>query len=549
MQKRLQMLFYALFVLSACAVKETTTSYPETLNIIPKPVFMNVSSSNVLMFWDNTVPVIAVTEEEKQVASMMQDLLPCKNITLNIVESSDEIDRITLSTVSVDSLGAEGYKLTINENGTLIQANTGPGLFYGVQTLMQMATPECKPLKHVAIVDYPRYKYRGLHLDVGRHRFPAEFIKKYIDLLARHKMNRFHWHLTEDQGWRIEIKKYPKLQEISAFRKETVIGKASTKTRDQAKYDGQRYGGFYTQEEIKDIVKYASERHVTIIPEIELPGHAQAALAAYPNLGCKGGPYEVATTWGVFKDVYCAGKEETFTFLQDVLDEVMALFPSEYIHIGGDECPKDNWETCPNCQKRIKTEKVTDTHGLQSYFIQRIEKHLNSKGRQIIGWDEILEGGLAPNATVMSWRGEEGGIAAAKQKHNVIMTPDKWCYFDYYQDTTAGNHPLAIGGYLPISKVYSYEPTPSQLSPEEAKYILGAQANVWSEYMKDAKHVEYMVYPRACALAEVVWSPKESRNYQDFLTRMKTHVKRLETWDVNFAGFIEKEFEPASKPQ
>lgn len=366
--------------------------------------------------------------------------------------------------------------------------------------------------------------------------FPVSFVKKYIDLLAYHKFNRFHWHLTEDQGWRIEIKKYPKLQEVAAYRKETLVGNYGS-----GKYDGQRYGGFYTQEEVKDIVKYAADRYVTIIPEIEMPGHAVAALTAYPQLGCTGGPYEVRTTWGVADDVFCAGKEETFAFLQDVLDEVVPLFPGKYVHIGGDECPKTRWKKCPHCQKRIKTEKLKDEHALQSYFIQRIEKYLNGKGKQIIGWDEILEGGLAPNATVMSWRGEEGGIAAAQQGHDVIMTPGNWCYFDHYQDTSK-TEPLAIGGFTPVSQVYSYEPLPEQLSAEESKHVLGAQANLWTEYIATPEYAEFMAYPRACALAEVVWSPKENKSYDDFVKRMATHVTRLDQLKVNYAKHITKEF-------
>jgi hexosaminidase len=376
--------------------------------------------------------------------------------------------------------------------------------------------------------------------------FPPAFVKKYIDLLAMHKLNRFHWHLTEDQGWRIEIKKYPKLQEVGAFRKETAIGRAGTKQRAQATFDGQRYGGYYTQEEIKDIVQYAADRYVTVIPEIEMPGHALAALASYPNLGCTGGPYQTATAWGIYDDVYCAGKEETFTFLQEVLDEVLPLFPSEYIHIGGDECWKTKWEKCKFCQKRIKTEKLKDEHGLQSYFIQRMEKYLNSKGRKIIGWDEILEGGLAPNATVMSWRGEAGGIAAAKQNHDVIMSPEDWCYLDHAQDT-AGTEPVLERGYTPLVDVYTYEPVPSQLTSDEAKHVLGAQCNVWTEYMKTPELVEYMTYPRASALAEVVWSPKASRNYDDFIERMKAHTKRLDQLDVNYARHIEKEFSDSTQ--
>jgi hexosaminidase len=536
MQKFLTLLF-ALFIVSGCAVREV--SKPQEPSIVPKPVSLTVG--NDIIQWDESVVLVAKSAEEKQVAEIVSGLLSARKINVNVAESSDNEDRVIFTTVNDAALGNEGYKLSANEKGVTIQANSGAGLFYGAQTLLQLLPADGKTIPFVEITDYPRFAYRGLHLDVGRHMFPPDFIKKYIDLLARHKLNRFHWHLTEDQGWRIEIKKYPKLQEVAAYRTETQVGRGGTKARATAKYDGQRYGGFYTQEEVKEIVKYAAQRHVTVIPEIELPGHAQAALTAYPNLGCTGGPYEVARGWGVFTDVYCAGKEDAFTFLQDVFDEVLPLFPSEYVHIGGDECPKVAWEKCPHCQKRINTEKLKDEHHLQSYFIQRIEKYLNSKGKRIIGWDEILEGGLAPNATVMSWRGEEGGIAAAKQNHDVIMTPERWVYLDYAQDTSA-TEPLSIGNYTPLSKVYSYEPVPSQLTADEAKHILGAQGNVWTEYMKTGDHVEYMVYPRACALAEVVWSPKESKNYDDFLKRMQTHVKRLEAWDVNYAKHIEKEF-------
>ncbi|MFZ6012337.1 MAG: beta-N-acetylhexosaminidase, partial [Bacteroidota bacterium] len=532
MQKTLITLLVVLG-LAGCAKKEALK-----IDIVPKPVSLTAGTDAV--DWDESVAIIAKTDDEKQVAELLQGLLQGKNLQATTAETADDEDKITLSTINDTTLGPEGYKLSVNENGVTIQANTGAGLFYGAQTLMQLLSADGKKVPFAEITDYPRFAYRGVHLDVGRHMFPPEFIKKYIDLMARHKYNRFHWHLTEDQGWRIEIKKYPKLQEVAAYRTETVVGHAATASRDKSKYDGQRYGGFYTQDEVKDIVKYAADRKITIIPEIELPGHSQAALTAYPELGCTGGPYEVARTWGVFNDIYCAGKEEPFTFLQDVLDEVMALFPSTYIHIGGDECPKESWQKCKLCQKRIKTEKLKDEHELQSYFIRRIEKYLNSKGRQIIGWDEILEGGLAPNATVMSWRGEEGGIAAAKQNHDVVMTPGNWCYFDHYQDTT-GNEPLAIGGFTPVSEVYAYEPIPPQLTAEEAKHVLGAQANVWTEYMATTEYVEYMVYPRACAMAEVLWTPKENRNYQDFRERMKTHAQRLEEWKVNYAKHMFQE--------
>jgi len=364
---------------------------------------------------------------------------------------------------------------------------------------------------------------------VGRHFMPVEFVKKYIDYIAMNKMNVFHWHLTEDQGWRIEIKKYPKLTEIGSQRKETIIGHA----HESKEYDGKPYGGFYTQDEIKDVVAYAQARYVTVVPEIELPGHALAALASYPELGCTGGPYEVATTWGVFDDVYCAGKEETFKFLEDVISEVMPLFPGEYFHIGGDECPKTQWEKCPYCQARMKKEGLKNEHELQSYFVQRIEKFLNAHGKKMIGWDEILEGGLAPNATVMSWRGEEGGIAAAQAHHDAVMTPGNYCYFDHYQ-ADPKTQPLAIGGFTPLKEVYEYEPIPKELTPEEGKYILGAQGNVWTEYMKTPERVEYMVFPRIAALAEVVWSPKASRNYDDFMNRMQDEVKRYDAYGINY---------------
>jgi hexosaminidase len=525
-------------LLAACSQKEVSQpGGPEMLPIVPQPV--SVKSGPGKIDITKRFTFIASTNDELNVGELLAEFLKANQL----VGAVGEATQIMLKTVADTSLHSEGYRLKISGDGIRIEGQNGAGLFYGVQTFTQLIAANKQSLPEVEIVDYPRFAYRGLHLDVGRHMFPPEFIKKYIDLLAHHKYNRFHWHLTEDQGWRIEIKKYPKLQEVGAYRKETVIGHAGTATRgDKKDFDGKRYGGFYTQDEVKEIVQYAADRYVTIIPEIELPGHALAALSAYPELGCTGGPYEAATTWGVFDDVFCAGKEGTFEFLQGVLDEVITLFPGEYVHIGGDECPKTRWKTCPNCQKRIKNEKLHDEHELQSYFIQRVEKYLNSKGKRIIGWDEILEGGLAPNATVMSWRGEEGGIAAAKQNHDVIMTPGNWCYFDHYQDTTK-SEPLAIGGFTPVREVYGYEPIPSQLSVAEAKHILGAQANVWTEYIPTSDHVEYMVYPRASAMAEVLWSPKSARDYDGFLARMKTHLKRLDEWNVNYAKHILKDVE------
>jgi hexosaminidase len=534
----------AAIIVASCAIKETSRVAPQ-VSIVPKPA--SVFTGDEFLQWDDeTVSILADTGEEQQAANMLQQYLKEKNVTASISPRSDDKDIIRLAIETMpDSLKAEGYHLTVSGDGIKIVAATSAGLFYGINTLMQLMPDKTNEIPYVQITDYPRFAYRGLHLDVGRHMFSTAFIKKYIDLLARHKLNTFHWHLTEDQGWRIEIKKYPKLQEVAAYRKETVIGHASTRTRtEKHQFDGKRYGGYYSKDEIKEIVRYAADRHVTVIPEIELPGHAMAALAAYPALGCTGGPYETATTWGIFPDVYCAGKEETFIFLQDVLDEVITLFPSQYIHIGGDEVFnkyfRTSWENCPNCKKRMRSEGLKDPHELQSYFIRRVEKYLNSKGKQIIGWDEILEGGLAPNATVMSWRGEEGGIAAAKQNHNVIMTPENWYYLDHAQDTS-GTEPVLPRGYTPVKEVYAYDPVPPQLSADEARHVLGAQGNVWTEYMETEDQVEYMTYPRACAIAEAVWSPTESRNYEDFLDRMKTHLKRLAAWDVNYAKHIEKQ--------
>jgi hexosaminidase len=522
-----------------CTTPETKTSKAD-VSIVPKPVRVELKDGAFTM--DGEVSLIAETDEEKQVAPFLEEILKTRNISIDA--SADQKIKIVL--VNGDSVNREGYQVKINDEGIAIRGYSASGLFYGIQTLAQLfPTDGENELPYITITDYPRFPYRGLHLDVGRHMFPVAFVKKYIDLLSKHKFNKFHWHLTEDQGWRIEIKKYPRLQEVAAFRSETVVGLASTRTRkDPHEFDGKRYGGFYTQEEIKEIVKYAAQRYVEVIPEIELPGHAMAALAAYPQLGCTGGPYQTATTWGIFPDVYCAGKEQTFEFLQAVMDEVMTLFPSKYIHVGGDEVFnkyfKTSWETCPHCQKRMKTEKLKDVKELQSYFIRRMEKYLNGKGKTIIGWDEILEGGLAENATVMSWRGEEGGIAAAKQKHDVIMSPENWFYLDHAQDTS-GADPLTHSGYTPLGETYSYNPIPSQLTKEEAGRILGVQGNVWTEYMKTPEHVEYMTYPRACAIAEIAWSPASNRTYANFLQRLRLHARRLEAWDVNYAKHFEKD--------
>ena len=437
----------------------------------------------------------------------------------------------------------EAYKLEIGKNLITVTSSDNKGAFYAIQTIRQLIPASFENKSHTnkkieikcqIVEDNPRFKYRGMHLDVGRHMFSVDFIKKYIDALAMLKFNTFHWHLTEDQGWRIEIKKYPKLQTISAYRDSTLAGHYTDKPR---KFNNSSYGGYYTQKEIKEIVNYALDREITIIPEIEMPGHSQAAVAAYPELGCTGENVNVATLWGVFEDIYCS-KEETFNFLEDVIDEVAELFPGEYIHIGGDEAPKTRWKQCANCQRVIKRENLKDEHELQSYFITRMEKYISSKGKKIIGWDEILEGGLAPNATVMSWRGISGGIKAANMKHDVIMTPNATCYLDHYQSENT-NEPLAIGGYTPLEEIYNYEPIPKELDSESSKYIIGAQGNVWTEYMSTSEYVEYMVFPRIFALSEVVWSKNKS-NFQEFTSRVTSFFDRLDKLDINYSTHIEK---------
>jgi len=442
------------------------------------------------------------------------------------------------------------YTLEVTKKGIDIKAHDEEGVFYGIQTFIQLLPPHVSNNKieipFLTIKDHPRFGYRGMHLDCGRNFMSIDFIKKYIDYLALHKMNYFHWHLTEDQGWRIEIKKYPRLTEVGAWRNGTIIGRHPGTGNDNKKT-----GGFYTQEQIKEIVKYASDRYITVIPEIEMPGHGSAAIAAYPSLSCfpdeptknyfpKNGKWagdstgkQVQQAWGVYSDVFCAGKEETFKFLQDVIDEVVQLFPAKYIHVGADECPKENWKRCPNCQKIIKNNNLKDEHELQSYFIQRMEKYINSKGKTLIGWDEILEGGLAPNAVVMSWRGEKGGIEAAKQNHQVIMAPNTYVYFDYSQSDNEDS--VVIGGNLPVEKVYSYDPVPAELNEEQAKYIIGGQANVWSEYMNNPRKVEYMIFPRLSALSEVLWSQKEKKNWNDFEKRLQVQFKRYDLWNANYS--------------
>mgnify|MGYP006166569773 CR=1 FL=1 len=529
-----------IFFLLAFSVCLTFGQNP--INVIPKPV--KTSAINNKFSLNPKTVIVANNTNSFEVQFLKESIKQQTGLEI-IAKNSHKIgSRIHLILEPESQFpNKEAYQLNILGDRIAIYASTNQGLFYGIQTLLQLIpfTANATEIKldNLMMDDFPKFQWRGMHLDVSRHFFPKEFIKKYIDYLAMYKMNTFHWHLTDDQGWRIEIKKYPKLTEVGAWRNGSMIGHYTDQT-----FDDIRYGGFYTQEEIKEIVAYAKERHITIVPEIEMPGHALSALASYPEFSCTGGPFEVGKSWGVFDDVFCP-KDETFAFLENILAEVMVLFPSEYIHIGGDECPKVRWKSCSHCQKRIKDENLKDEHELQSYFIQRIEKFVNSKGRKIIGWDEILEGGLAPNAAVMSWRGTEGGIAAAKQKHFVVMSPGSHCYFDHYQGEPK-NEPIAFGGYTNVEKVYSFNPIPKELSEEESKYILGAQANVWTEYINTPEHVEYMVFPRIAALSEVLWGTSNPNEYKVFETRLIQHFERYEKKGINYSKAI---FEVTSKVQ
>jgi hexosaminidase len=499
-----------------------------TLPLIPQPRVMDIGKREFVL---NKKTIIQADPKMFEAQFLQQAIKQQTGLELSILPAAKKQRKISLSRL-VNFGGNPGtYKMAISDKEIVIWAETDQGFFYGIQTLLQLIPydkgSEIK-VPCVIIDDEPAYAWRGMHIDCARHFFPVSFVKKYIDYLAMYKFNTFHWHLTDDQGWRIEIKKYPKLTEVGAWRNGSMVGHYN----DQ-KYDDKRYGGFYTQEQIKEVVAYAQQRHITIVPEIEMPGHAVAALAAYPQYSCTGDPFEVGRQWGVLDDVFCP-KEETFTFLENILSEVMALFPSQYIHIGGDECPKTRWKSCPHCQSLIKEKGLKDEHELQSYFVQRIEKFVNQNGKKIIGWDEILEGGLAPNAAVMSWRGTEGGIAAAQQNHYVVMTPGEYCYFDHYQGDPK-SEPLAIGGFTSLEKVYSFNPTPKELNKEQAKFILGAQANLWSEYIEDGKKVEYMIFPRMLALSEVLWGTAKADKYDDFKNRVIQQFPALDKKGINYS--------------
>jgi hexosaminidase len=458
---------------------------------------------------------------------------------LKIVSKAPKNNAILLSaTLSSDNAGA--YSMDVTNALVIINGASAEGTFHGIQTLRKsigevIPNGDSVVLPAATINDAPQFSYRGMHLDVSRHFITPDSVKIYIDMLALHNVNRFHWHLTDDQGWRIEIKKYPELTEKGSIRKQTMVEK------NWDKFDGKPYGGYYTQDQVRDIINYAADRHITIIPEIDLPGHMQGALHCYPELGCTGGPYDVWTVWGVSHDVLCPGNDKVFTFLENVLSEIIDLFPSEYIHIGGDECPKDVWAKCPKCQNRISELgiKANDKHSaeefLQSYVIKRVEAFVNSKGRRIIGWDEILEGGVSPTATVMSWRGEAGGRAAAKLGNDVIMTPNFPFYFDHYQVKDNKNEPLAIGGCNTVKDVYSYNPCPKGISDEEFKHVIGIQANVWTEYMQTFDYVQYMTLPRMAAISEVQWCDFHKKDYYDFISRLQRLVKLYDVYGYRYA--------------
>ena len=444
--------------------------------------------------------------------------------------------------VELDSLitHPEGYRLKVTPRDITIQAKTTAGIFYAFQTLRQLLPPVIESRTMVArkwtipvieINDAPRFSYRGLMLDVVRHFFPVSDVKRFIDLMAMHKYNYLHLHLTDDQGWRIEIPAYPKLQTVSAWRKETIVGHLNDEPR---KYDGIRHGGFYTQAELKELVQYAADRCITIVPEIEMPGHATALLAAYPELGCTGNQIEVARDWGIFSNLLCP-REDTFLFLERILTDVMKIFPGKYIHIGGDECPKEQWQKNEFCRNTKIQNNLRNDEQLQTWFMRRVANFIQSHGRQVIGWDEMLDGGDISGATIMSWRGEQGGIDAARKGNPVIMTPHNSCYFDYYQWSNRTDEPLAQNAYLPLSRVYQYDPVPKELADDVKQYIIGTQANLWTEYIPNIRQAEYMVYPRACALAETAWSPADKKSYGLFLNRLREHSKRLEILNVNFA--------------
>ena len=500
--------------------------------VIPRPAELAVGSGE-LHIGDRT-EILADTESHGA-AEMLAGLLPAAAGGPRVVAPArghPGNDTITLAVDGARSdLGSEGYELVVTPKRATVTGGDRRGVLWGVQTVCQLLALDNGPtasLPAVTIRDRPRFAWRGLHLDVARHFFPITFIERLLDLMALYKLNTFHWHLTDDQGWRIEIRSRPRLTEVGSLRGATPL------PHDRHQSDGTPYAGHYTQDEVRRVVAYAAARGITVVPEIEMPGHALAALASYPELGCRGSGYEVGTTWGIESEVLCAGRESTFSFLEEVLSEVLELFPSRFIHVGGDECPKQSWRGCRHCQERRAAEGLRDEDELQSWFIRRIDTWLAARGRRLVGWDEILEGGLAPGATVMSWRGIEGGVAVASSGHDVVMSPNTHCYFDYYQSRDTAAEPPAIGRFLPLRQVYDFEPVAPAIGAAHAAHVLGVQGNVWTEYIPSEEQVEYMAFPRALALAEVGWTPAERRSAAGFEERLRAHRSLLDELGVNY---------------
>lgn len=520
----------------AIAASVTACGAPAEPSLVPLPGQLEMTGGSFTLDGSSTVHFTDAADAElAQLFAIWAEPYRASG-TLTLEPASDGSVR-----VGIDGVGApESYRLDVTPDGIDLMGADHAGVFYGLQTLAQLLPPDAETgarapftLPAVSIDDAPRFRYRGMHLDVARHFYGPDEVKRYLDLLARYKINHFHWHLTEDQGWRIEIDAYPRLTEISAFRDETHVGHG----RDPFVGDGQPHGGFYTKDEIRDIVAYATERYITVVPEIEMPGHAQAALAAYPELACTEGPFEVARTWGVFEDIFCP-YDETFVFLETVLAEVIELFPGPYVHVGGDEAPTTRWEESPFVEELIIRENLSDVASVQPWFMRRIERFLADNGKRMIGWEEILGEEFGPristDAIIMSWLGLSRAIEGTRRGHDVIMTPYTDVYFDYYQSADTASEPFAIGGFLPLDSVYAFEPVPRQLRDRDAARIIGAQANVWTEYMKTWDHVEYMLLPRMLALSEVVWSPAELRDYDGFLERIDWHLGRFDALGVNY---------------
>ena len=534
--KRIFVMFAALVVASLAMAAECVI-VPRPVSYEPQKGTLNLNAKTI---------VCAVNKSLVRPATMFSSYVLAEKGVEFAVINGDVKGKATINLSLDKTLAEEEYLLDISKQGIVIKGGSEKAVFYGLQSLRQVVFHAKKSGKTIkvecqTIKDKPHFSYRGGMLDVCRHFFKVEDVKTFIDILAMHKINRFHWHLTEDQGWRIEIKKYPELTKVGSIRKQTMVGRYSRKV--EPKYDGKPYGGFFTQDEVRDIVRYATERYIEVIPEIDMPGHMVAALATYPELGCTKGPYEVRIKWGIAKDVLCAGRESTFKFVEDVLDEVVALFPSKYIHIGGDECPKHRWKLCPDCQKRIADEGLKDEHELQSYFMKRVENYLATKhGRSIIGWDEILEGGVSKTATVMAWRGAKRGVLAAKLGNQVVMTPTHYCYLDYAQTTNreANGEPICGGGNgkrpLTLRKAYSFDPY-ENLNADERRCIVGVQGNLWTEYVATFDHAQYMALPRMAAIAEVGWS-YGNKDYDDFARRMHLLRKLYDKCGFNYARYF-----------